>query len=63
MTNVVLHIPKDRCNEVEIKGTPFIQVDIGLTADELILFLLKWESDGGPLAVVKNGVVTNETDD
>ena len=62
MTNVVLNIPKEHCKEVEIKGMPFIQVDIGLTPEELISILVKWVSNDKPLAAVIKRGAKNETD-
>ena len=52
MGNVILTVPKDKCQDIEIRGLPFVQVDVGMDADNLILNLLKWESSGEPFGAV-----------
>lgn len=54
MSNLVFTVPKKQCTEVEIKGLPFVQVDIGMDADTFLLNFLKWQASGdGMGAVVK----------
>ena len=56
MNNLVFTVPKKQCTEVEIKGLPFVQVDIGMDADTFLLNFLKWQASGdGMGAVVKKG--------
>lgn len=57
MSNVVFTVPKSQCTEVEIKGLPFVQVDMGMDADTFLLNYLKWQASGDSIgAVVKKGV-------
>ncbi len=57
MVNVVFTVPKKQCTEVEIKGLPFIQVDMGMDADTFLLNYLKWQASGDDIgAVVKKEV-------
>lgn len=52
--NIVLTVPKEKCTDITIKGFPFVQVDIGMSADQLILYLMKYSaSDEKMCAVVK----------
>lgn len=52
--NIVLTFPKGNCKEIIIKGLPFVQVDVGMSADQLILYLMKYStSDEKMCAVVK----------
>lgn len=52
--NIVLTFPKGNCKEITIKGLPFVQVDVGMSADQLILYLMKYSvSDEKMCAVVK----------
>lgn len=43
---VVLMFPKSKCTDVEFKGVPFIQVDTGMTTDQLIVMLLRYSASG-----------------
>lgn len=49
---VVFSIPKERCKEVTFMGQKLVQVDIGLTTEELILMLMRWESSGNSFGAV-----------
>ena len=61
MANVVLSFPKDRCKEITVKGIPFIQVDVGMSAEQLILYLMKYSvSDNEIGMVVKKSGKDNE---
>ena len=51
--NVVLNIPKERCKDIEINGTPFVQVDTDMTADELIIALMKWSASENKIGIVR----------
>ena len=51
--NVVLNISKERCTDIEINGAPFVQIDTDMTADELILALMKWSVSEDKIGVVK----------
>lgn len=52
--NIVLTVPKEKCTDIILKGLPFVQVDVGMSADQLILFLMKYSaSDEKMCAVVK----------
>ena len=52
--NIVLTFPKGNCKEIVIKGLPFVQVDVGMSADQLILYLMKYSaSEEKMCAVVK----------
>lgn len=54
MTNLVFTVPKKQCTEVEIKGLPFVQIDMGMDADTFLVNFLKWQASGdGMGAVVK----------
>jgi len=52
--NIVLTFPKGNCKDIVINGLPFVQVDVGMSADQLILYLMKYSaSDEKMCAVVK----------
>ena len=52
--NIVLTFPKGNCKEIIIKGVPFVQVDVGMSADQQILYLMKYSaSEKKMCAVVK----------
>lgn len=51
---VTLSFPKEHCTDFDFKGTPFVQVDTGMTAEELIVMLMRWNvSDDKIVAGVK----------
>lgn len=53
-SNLVLTFPKDRAEEVTILGSPFIQVDTGMTIDAFILALMRYGASDKPgIAFVK----------
>ena len=51
--NVVLNIPKERCKDIVINGSPFVQIDTDMTADELILVLMKWSASEDKIGIVR----------
>ena len=54
MSNLVFTVPKKQCTEVEIKGLPFVEIDMGMDADTCLLNFLKWQATGDDIgAVVK----------
>lgn len=54
MSNLVFTVPKKQCTEVEIKGLPFVEIDMGMDADTFLLNFLKWQATGDDIgAVVK----------
>lgn len=56
MNNLVLTFPKNQCDDIVIKGSPFVQVDVGMDANSFILNLLKWIESEDPIgAVVRRG--------
>ena len=55
MTNVVLSFPKDRCKEITVKGIPFVQVDVGMSAEQLILYLLQYSVSDDKIGIVCSG--------
>lgn len=52
MTNVVLSFPKDRCKKITVKGIPFIQVDVGMSAEQLILYLMQYSVSDDNIGIV-----------
>ena len=55
MTDVVLSFPKDRCKEITVKDVPFIQVDVGMSAEQLILILMKYSVSDDEIGIVCSG--------
>lgn len=54
MSNLVFTVPKKQCTEVEIKGLPFVEIDMGMDADTFLLNFLKWQATGDDMgAIVK----------
>lgn len=49
---VSLTFPKSRCKDVDFKGEPFVTVDTGMTAEELIQMILRFSVTGEPVASV-----------
>lgn len=59
MTDTInLTFPESKCERIEIKGVSFITVDTGMTAEELILMLLKY--DGGKEEAMGFAVLSEE---
>ena len=56
MTNVVLSFPKDRCKEITVKGIPFIQVDVGMSAEQLILYLMQYSVSDDNIGIVCSSI-------
>lgn len=52
MANVVLSFPKDRCKEITVKEVPFIQVDVGMSAEQLILYLMQYSVSDDKIGIV-----------
>lgn len=50
---VVLNFPKEKCTDIVFKGAPFVQIDTGMTAEELVTMLLRWSASDDKVAVVK----------
>ena len=55
MTDVVLSFPKDRCKEITVKDVPFIQVDVGMSAEQLILYLMQYSVSDDEIGIVCSG--------
>ena len=54
MDNVIFTVPKKQCKEIEIRGVPFVQIDMGMDADTFLINYLKWQASGESMgAVVK----------
>lgn len=54
--NLVLSVPKKNCTEIEVKGIPFVQVDVGMTAQQFLLKMMEYVSNGEtPCAIIKKG--------
>ena len=52
MTNMALFFPKEKCTDVQVKGKPYIEIDVGMSAKEFILMFLEWEASGDKLGGV-----------
>lgn len=50
---VTLTFPKARCKDIQIKGMSFVTVDTDMTATEIIMILLQYSSEGGPMMAVR----------
>ena len=46
--DVVLMFPKDRCEDYCFNGISCVKIDTGMSVEELILMLTKWEVSGEP---------------
>lgn len=55
MANVVLSFPKDRCKEITVKDVPFVQVDVGMSAEQLILYLMQYSVSDDKIGIVCAG--------
>lgn len=49
---VILMFPKKKCTDTEFKGVPFIQVNTGMTTNQLIAMLLKYSASGESVGAV-----------
>lgn len=60
MNNVIFTVPKKQCKEIEIRGVPFVQIDMGMDADTFLINYLKWQSSGDATGVVVKKEVEHE---
>lgn len=52
--NLVLSVPKKNCTEIEVKGIPFMQIDVGMTAQQFMVKMMEYVSNGEtPCAIVR----------
>lgn len=52
MDNVIFTVPKKQCKEIEIRGVPFVQIDMGMDADTFLINYMKWQASGDATGVV-----------
>ena len=50
--DVVLMFPKDRCMDYSFNGISCVRIDTGMTVEELIVMLTKWEVSDEPYGAV-----------
>lgn len=50
--NLVLSFPKKNCTEIEVKGIPFVQVDIGMTAQQFLLKMMQYVTSEDSIGIV-----------